>query len=175
MKPYPGSPTHIVGTFIRLPDPRTTREQKGKRQLLLHRLWSPAWADWKAGNKLFVLTGQGTIDPTPSRRFSSAGGPNLGLFPLCNDKSCRNIIISKSFASPLTTRIEMWQWVWMLLGADMKRQKPWLHKPHFLRKSSGNICIVYIVYIQHNMVCVCHITLKVIVIIICSIVVLHLI
>lgn len=175
MKPYPGSPTHIVGTFIRLPDPRTTREQKGKRQLLLHRLWSPAWADWKAGNKLFVLTGQGTIDPTPSRRFSSAGGPNLGLFPLCNDKSCRNIIISQSFASPLTTRIEMWQWVWMLLGADMNRQKPWLHKPHFLRKSSGNICIVYIVYIQHNMVCVCHITLKVIVIIICSIVVLHLI
>lgn len=165
---------HLVGTFVRSPDPRTTHEQKGKRQLLLHLLWSPARADdWKAGNKLFVLTGQGTIDPTPSRRFSSAGGTNLGLFLLCNDKSCRNIIISKSFASPLTTFIEMWQWVWMLLGADMNRQKAWLHKPHFLRKSSGNVCIVYV---QHNMVCVCHITLKVfVVVIICSIVVLHLI
>lgn len=119
----------------------------------------------------FVLTGV-TIDPAPSRRFSSAGGTNLGLFPLCSDKTCRNIIISKSFASPLTTCIEMCQWVWKLLGGDMNRQMAWLHKPHLLRKSSGNVCIVYI---QHSMVCVCHITLKVVVVIICSIVVLHLI
>lgn len=27
---------------------------------------------------------------------------------------------------------------------DMDRQTAWLHKPHFLRKSSGNVCIVYI-------------------------------
>lgn len=172
MEPHPGSSMHLVGAFMGPPDPRTTHKAEGKRQLLLHLLRNSAWADCKAGNKLFVPTGQGTIDPTPSRRFSSAGGPNLGLFPLCHDNSCRNIIISKSFASPLTTCIEMWQWVWMLLGADMNRQKAWLHKPHFLRKSSGNVCIVYI---QHNVVCVCHITLKVVVVIICSIVVLHLI
>lgn len=54
----------------------------------------------------------------------------------------------------------------------MNRQTVGLHKPHFLRKSSGNICIVYI---QHNMICVCHITLQVVVVITCSIVVLHLI
>ena len=98
---------------------------------------------WRLEISWFVLIGQVTIDPTPSRRLSSAGGTNLFLFPLCNDKTFRNIIISKSFASPLTTCIEMG-------GRDMDRQTAWLHKPHFLRKPSRNVCMVYV---QHNMVC----------------------
>lgn len=167
MEPCPLLPMNILGSFMRFLDLSQNHSwpEEQKAASVTHVLIQRLGISW------FVLIGQIIIDPTPSRRFSSAGGTNSCLFPLCNDKTCRNIIISKSFDSPLTTCIEICHWVWNLLGGDMKSQTAWLHKPHFLRKLSGNVCVVYI---QHNMACVFHTTLKVVVVIICSIVVLQL-
>lgn len=40
----------------------------------------------------------------------------------------------------------------VIKGRQMNRQTAWLHKPHFLRKSSRDICIFYI---QHSVDSVC--------------------